>query len=291
MTAPERRIAVLGAGPTGVTVGAGLACLGHRVVLRSDPATALDSEEPRLLELVRHTVLTGRLRFAAGNVDAVREVDTVFCCDLSRYELEELGRTVPQGRVVVSASASSWDSTEEIRRCVRAGVRVVSNPLFLTAGSAVADFLTPERVVIGSDGDEAGEHVASLYRSLQAAIVRTDVHTAELIRHAVNGYFAVKQRYLNALAGLCTEVGADIDGVAQALAYDDRIGGCHTTPAPLWSDLQHSLEVLSRAAGPEQELLHNAAALADCDDRDGSDDPAAGARRGRPCARAPGQPD
>lgn len=267
MTGHERTITVVGDGPTGLTVGAGLASLDHRVVLC--PATATvsgwQSEEPRLPELVRHNVLTGRLRFVRAVTDEVAAADTIFVCSPGRA-FEELARVVPQGCVIVNASASPWDSTERLRRWVRSDVPLVSNPLFLHTGSVVQDFLMPDRIVVGADTREAAEHVASLYRSLRAAVVRTDVYSAELVRHAVNGYFAIKQCYINALAELCTAVGADITSVAAALAYDGRIGDVALTPASLSPELRHSLELLSQGAGPEQELLHCAAALGRCPD-------------------------
>ncbi|MDR7300232.1 hypothetical protein [Haloactinomyces albus] len=260
MTTHERTITVVGNGPTALTVGAGLASLGHRVVLCSAAMSDRHAQEPRLSELVRHSVSTGRLRFVREVTDAVAESGTMVVCSVCRAS-EQPARAMPQGGVLINASVSSGDSTEGLRRWTRPDVSLVSNPLFLRAGSMVQDFLEPDRIVIGADACAATEHVASLYRSLRAEIVRTDVHSADLVRHAVNGYFAVKQCYINALAELCTAVGADIASVAEALAYDARIGGYALTPAPLSAELRHSLELLSQGTGPEQELLHSAAAL------------------------------
>ncbi|RCW44616.1 UDP-glucose/GDP-mannose dehydrogenase family protein [Halopolyspora algeriensis] len=265
MTAQERRITVVGSGPAGLTVGAGLASLGHRVVLCPAAVSGTQEHEPRLPELVRHGLLTGRLRFVREVTDGMADPDTVFvCADLRTFDA--LARAVPRGCVVVNASTSSRERAETLHARLRPGVPLVSNPLFLRTGTMVRDFLQPDRIVIGADTRDAAEHVSSLYRSVRAPLVRTDVRSAELVGHAVDGYFALKQCYINALGGLCTAVGADIDSVAEALAYDDRIGDCAMTPAPLPTDLRHSLELLSQAAEPGQELLHSAVAF----DRPGS---------------------
>lgn len=259
MTAPERRITVVGSGAAGLTVGAGLASLGHHVVL-CPAVPGRQEHEPRLPELVRHGLLTGRLRLAREVTDGVAGSDTLFVC-ADHHALDAQARAMPRGCVVVNASTFSREPIETLRARLRPDVSLVSHPLFLRTGSMVRDFLLPDRIVIGADTCEAADHVGALYRSVRAPFVRTDVPSAELIGNAVDGYFALKQCYINALGGLCEAVGADSTSVAEALAYDDRIGGFAMTPASLPSELRHSLELLSQAAEPGQELLHSAVAF------------------------------
>jgi len=116
----------------------------------------------------------------------------------------------------------------------RHDVAVVSNPEFLREGTAVQDFLAPDRVVIGSDDPEAAISVAALYESLRAPVVITDPATAETVKYVANAFLATKLSFVNAIAAVCEAVGADVDDVMVSLGHDRRIGPEYLQPGPGW---------------------------------------------------------
>ena len=131
--------------------------------------------------------------------------------------------TVPVG--------TSVRTTELLRRD---DVGVVSNPEFLREGSAVHDFLNPDRIVVGSDKQDAAERVAALYARLGAPTVLTDAASAEMIKYAANCFLAMKLSYVNAMAELCERLDADIADVTEGIGYDKRIGQAFLSPGPGW---------------------------------------------------------
>jgi UDPglucose 6-dehydrogenase len=120
------------------------------------------------------------------------------------------------------------------RELKRPDVAVVSNPEFLREGSAIHDFLNPDRVVVGSDNQEAAVRVAALYEKVGAPVVVTDPASAETIKYAANAFLATKISYINAVAAICEGVGADINDVVLGLGYDKRIGHEFLRPGPGW---------------------------------------------------------
>jgi UDPglucose 6-dehydrogenase len=116
----------------------------------------------------------------------------------------------------------------------RADVAVVSNPEFLREGAAVADFLSPDRIVVGCDDQDGAEKVAALYARLGAPTVLTDAASAELVKYAANCFLAMKLSYVNAVAELCERLGADINDVTEGMGYDRRIGKEFLRPGPGW---------------------------------------------------------
>ncbi|MDJ0768711.1 MAG: UDP-glucose/GDP-mannose dehydrogenase family protein [Ilumatobacter sp.] len=248
-------IAIVGTGYVGLTTGACLAHLGFPVVccdIDERKVAALRSGvipivEDGLGEIVHRSVEAGRLSFELG-VDRVREVDVVFLCvptpqdedgsaDL-RYVREaasEIGPLLRPGAVVVNKSTVPVGSFGVVGETLaRDDVQVVSNPEFLREGSAVHDFLHPDRVVIGTDQQAAGDLVASLYGSLDCEIVRTDPTSAELIKYAANGFLAMKISFVNSVAALCEHVGADVASVVDGIGSDRRIGRAFLNPGPGW---------------------------------------------------------
>jgi UDPglucose 6-dehydrogenase len=231
-----RRIAVVGTGYVGLTTGACLASLGHRVIcadldeakvarLREGEVSIL---EPGLADLVRDGLASGRLEFVIGAANlflsAPDPVEVVFLCvptpmgangaaDLTAVKLviSEVRELLPAGCVVVNKSTvpvgtASW--VEEL--LARGDVAVISNPEFLREGSAVRDFLNPDRIVIGAKRADAAERVATLYARLGAPTVLTDVASAEMVKYAANCFLAMKLSYVNALAELCERLGAKV---------------------------------------------------------------------------------
>jgi UDPglucose 6-dehydrogenase len=251
-----RRIAVVGTGYVGLTTGACLASLGHHVVCADVDADKVkrlcagevDILEPGLAELVSEGIAAGRLSFVLGASAAVDGCEVVFLCvptpmgvggvaDLSIVEsvLEEVGALLPPGCVVVNKSTVPVGSAQRTAELLdRDDVAVVSNPEFLREGSAVHDFLNPDRIVVGCDQQDAAERVAALYARLGAPTVLTDAASAELVKYAANCYLAMKLSYVNAIAELCDRLGADVSDVTEGMGYDKRIGQAFLQPGPGW---------------------------------------------------------
>jgi UDPglucose 6-dehydrogenase len=259
-----RNIVVVGTGYVGLTTGACLASLGHRVACADiDPVTVemlqagnVRISEPGLAELVGEGMAAGRLSFVVGAATALAELaadgapaEVVFLCvptpmgvggvaDLSAVEavVEETRDLLPPGCVVVNKSTvpvGTADRTAEL--LARPDVAVVSNPEFLREGSAVRDFLHPDRVVVGTNASpDAAERVAALYARLGAPTVLTGAASAEMIKYAANCFLAIKLSYVNALAELCERLDADVADVTEGLGYDKRIGQAFLAPGPGW---------------------------------------------------------
>ncbi|HEY2764094.1 MAG TPA: UDP-glucose/GDP-mannose dehydrogenase family protein [Pseudonocardiaceae bacterium] len=255
-----RRIAVIGSGYVGLTTGACLASLGHRVVCadldESKVATlsrgVVSIREPGLPELVEQGLAAGRLRFVVGAAEAVGHgpdaAEVVFLCvptpmgaggaaDLAAVEsvVSEVREMLPSGCVVVNKSTVPVGTAALTAGLIgRPDVAVVSNPEFLREGSAVQDFLTPDRIVVGCDAQDAAERVAALYSRLGAPTVLTDAASAEMVKYAANCFLAMKLSYVNAVAELCERLGADVLDVTEGIGYDRRIGQAFLQPGPGW---------------------------------------------------------
>jgi UDPglucose 6-dehydrogenase len=234
-------IGVVGAGWVGLVTAACFAELGHRVVVREIVPEKVESlrrgevpiHEPGLPELIERN--RERLLFTTE----MEELDgprLIFVCvqtpptysgdaDLSAVNraVEEIGD--PAGKALVMKSTVPVGTGRAIRRDAP-DLSYVSCPEFLQEGTAVNDFLHPDRVVIGTDpGDEwAAEAVAAVYEPLGAPIVRTDLSSAEMIKLASNAYLATKISFINEIANVCDEVGADVTEVARGMGLDPRIG-------------------------------------------------------------------
>ena len=204
--------------------------------------------ETGLEELVAEGVAAGRLMFTTDVASAVTHAEVVFLCvptpegedgsaDLSYIQTaaRTLSSLLQSGAVVVNKSTVPVGSTKVVERELkRPDVSVVSNPEFLREGSAIQDFLKPDRVVVGSDDQEAALKVAALYEKVGAPVVVTDPASAETIKYAANAFLATKISYINAVAAICEGVGADIRDVVLGLGYDHRIGHEFLKPGPGW---------------------------------------------------------
>src|SRR5918998_517640 len=145
----------------------------------------------------------------------------------------QIGPVLPAEAVVVNKSTVPVGSTRAVERVLgRDDVVVVSNPEFLREGSAVHDFLNPDRIVIGSDDQSAAVRVASLYIGVTAPIIVTDPPSAETIKYASNAFLATKISFVNAIAAVCEAVGADVKDVVLGMGYDTRIGHEFLRPGP-----------------------------------------------------------
>jgi UDPglucose 6-dehydrogenase len=235
-------IGVVGAGWVGLVTAACFAELGHRVVVREIVPEKVESlrrgevpiHEPGLPELIERN--SERLVFTTEMAELLDGPQLVFVCvgtpptysgdaDLSAVQraVEEIGE--PDGRALVMKSTVPVGTGRAIKRDA-AGLAYVSCPEFLKEGTAVKDFLEPDRVVIGADPEEdwAADAVEAVYEPLGAPIVRTDLSSAEMIKLASNAYLATKISFINEIANVCDEVGADVTEVARGMGLDPRIG-------------------------------------------------------------------
>jgi UDPglucose 6-dehydrogenase len=250
------RIAVIGTGYVGLTTGACLAHLGHTVVCADIDADKIAKlrdgiipiVELGLAELVAEGMASGRLSFVVGSVEAAKNCDIAFLCvptpqgedgsaDLSYVQraAEEISAVLPFEAIVVNKSTVPVGSTKVVEKALkRPDVKVVSNPEFLREGSAVQDFLKPDRVVVGSDDQAAAMKVASLYDGLSTRVIITDPASAETIKYAANAFLATKLSFINAIAAICEGVGADINDVVVGIGSDKRIGENFLRPGPGW---------------------------------------------------------
>jgi UDPglucose 6-dehydrogenase len=275
-------IAIIGTGYVGLTTGACFAHLGHTVVCADvvpEKVERLSRGEIPILEagledLVREGLQSGRLRFVVGSAEPAAASEFAYLCvptpqgldgsaDLSYIEAaaQEIAPVLAPGSIVVNKSTVPVGSTRRVEQALgRSDVFVVSNPEFLREGSAVNDFLHPDRVVIGSDHQAAAIRVASLYSGVPAPLMVTDPASAETIKYASNAFLATKLSFVNAVAALCEAVGADAADVVLGMGYDKRIGHEFLRPGPGWGgscfpkDVQ-ALLYIAREAGYEFDLL------------------------------------
>lgn len=250
------KIAIVGTGYVGLTTGACLASLGHEVVcadIDAEKVAQLSKGkvtifEDGLQELVTKGLKTGNLSFVVGAVKAVFDSEYVFLClptpessdgsaDISIIETvaKEVADSLSRASIIVNKSTLPVGSVRVVENCIqRKDVSVVSNPEFLREGSAVQDFLKPDRVVIGSDDKSAAEKVAQLYSPICKNILITDPASAETIKYAANAFLAARLSFVNALASVCEVVGANIIDVVNGLGSDSRIGTKFLQPGPGW---------------------------------------------------------
>jgi UDPglucose 6-dehydrogenase len=250
------KIAIIGTGYVGLTTGACLSHLGHDVVCADvipEKVESLQRGEVPILEagldeLVHDGIAEGRLSFVLGAEHAVRDAEFIFLClptpqgadgaaDLSfiKAAAREIAPHLPADAVVINKSTVPVGSVDEVRRKLqRPDVHVVSNPEFLREGTAVDDFLHPDRVVIGAHDRAAGERVAELYAKLPCEVLITDPASAETIKYASNAFLATKISFVNAMAAVCEEVGADVRDVVKGMGLDQRIGDRFLVPGPGW---------------------------------------------------------
>ncbi len=248
------RVAMIGTGYVGLVSGACFADFGHHVTCIDKDARkiAMLEEgkipifEPGLDELVHRNVAAGRLKFAIDLTEAVKEADAVFIAvgtpsrrgdghaDLSYvYAAAREIASVAEGyTVVVTKSTVPVGTGDEVERIIRetrpdADISVVSNPEFLREGAAIEDFKRPDRVVVGTEEPRAKEVMAGLYRPLSLnnlPILFTSRRTSELIKYAGNAFLAMKITFINEMADLCEQVGANVQEVARGIGLDNRIG-------------------------------------------------------------------
>jgi UDPglucose 6-dehydrogenase len=264
------RISVIGCGYVGLVTGACFSELGHSVVCTDSDLSKIETllagrlpiYEPYLDGLVQKNGHQGRLRFTADAAEAIRFGDAIFICvgtpplengDADLSGIDRVARTIAtearSPKLVIEKSTVPVKTGEQLQRALAvygrnsgATFQVASNPEFLREGTAVADFLHPERIVVGVEDAQAEQRLREIYRPILNVEFNCPVHTqacppatpptflvttissAELIKHASNSFLALKISYANAIAELCERLGADVNEVTHAMGLDPRIG-------------------------------------------------------------------
>jgi len=248
------RIAMVGTGYVGLVSGACFSDFGHDVVCIDKDQGKIEALhrgtmpifEPGLQALVERNVRGGRLAFSIDLEAAVGGAEAVFIAvgtpsrrgdghaDLSYVfaAAADIARALRGPTVVVTKSTVPVGTGDEVERIIRetapdARARVVSNPEFLREGAAIEDFKRPDRIVVGTEDEEAAELMREIYRPLylnKAPLMVTGRRTAELIKYAANAFLATKITFINELSDLCEAVGGDVQDVARGIGLDNRIG-------------------------------------------------------------------
>ena len=245
------KIAIVGSGYVGLVTGTCFAEIGNNVIcvdIDEEKINELNNNiipiyEPGLEELVVRNKKEGRLSFTTDLKRAVKESEIIFICvgtppkengeaDLSY--VDNVARTIAEimdsYKLIVEKSTVPVETGERVAKIIKAynihkvGFDVVSNPEFLREGSAVNDFMHPDRIVIGYESERAKHIMEKLYDPLKAPIVFTDIKSAEIIKHASNSFLATKISFINAIANICELAGANIEKVADGMGLDKRIG-------------------------------------------------------------------
>jgi UDPglucose 6-dehydrogenase len=247
------RIGVVGLGYVGLTTAACLADLGHDVIgVDIDAARIkmlrrhrLPLYEPGLEELIQRGARGGRLSFSGEIADALSSAEFVFLAvgtppdrrggaDLTALKAaaKGIGQHLVDGVVVVNKSTVPIGTGDLVSEIVAASrpdeaitFSVVSNPEFLREGSAVNDFMHPDRIVLGGHDRKAAERVAELYGPLESPVLFTNLYTAEMIKYASNAFLATKISFINEIARICEKLDADVSVVSEGMGMDERIGG------------------------------------------------------------------
>lgn len=245
------KIAVFGTGYVGLVTAVGLAELGHHVVGADKVAEKIDKiskgevpiYEPGLNELLESNLKKGRLAFSSDLDKTILDSDVIFVCvgtpqgddgsaDMS--QIEEVSRMIAENlnsyKLVVEKSTVPIKTSSWIKRTITLYKKtdmafdIASNPEFLREGSAVSDFLNPDRIIIGVETERAKEILVKIYEKAKDRLVITNIDTAELIKHASNSFLAMKISYINLMANLCEKTDANIEQVAKGMGLDPRIG-------------------------------------------------------------------
>jgi len=245
------RICIIGSGYVGLVTGACFADLGHNVICIDNDESKIKKlqkglipiYEPGLEEMVKRNRKEGRLSFNQNLRDGVKRSEIIFIsvgtpprdngeADLSFVErvAKEIAASMPSYRLIVEKSTVPVNTGEWVEKTIKSFNKrnidfdVASNPEFLREGSAIEDFLHPDRIVIGVKSKRARDMLVDLYKPLNAEIVVTDIKAAEIIKHASNSFLAMKISFINAIANICDKIDVDVVEVARGIGLDKRIG-------------------------------------------------------------------
>jgi len=245
------RVCMIGTGYVGLVSGTCFADIGHNVICVDNDKQKIDTlkkggipiYEPGLENLVKKNVKAGRLSFTTSIREAVEKSLFLFICvgtppkengepDLSSVEkvTQEIGDAMNEYKIIIEKSTVPVQTGKWIRTVVERFSKkikdfdVASNPEFLREGSAIDDFLHPDRIVLGVESKRAEEKLLELYKPIDAPKIITDIASAELIKHASNSFLSAKISFINAVSIVCEKSGADVLKVAEGMGMDKRIG-------------------------------------------------------------------
>ena len=245
------KIVIVGTGYVGLVTGACFADLGNEVCCVDNNKKKIESlkkghitiYEPGLEEMVKRNVKEGRLSFTSSIKTSMKKAEVIFICvgtpskgngepDLIALEkvAHEIAKSMDSYKLIVEKSTVPVETGEWVKRTIntfkKKGVKfdVASNPEFLREGTAIEDFMNPDRVVIGVESARAKKILYDIYEPLNTNIVTTDIKSAEIIKHASNSFLATKISFINAISVICEKAGADIEEVAKGIGLDKRIG-------------------------------------------------------------------
>jgi len=257
-----KRITIIGTGYVGLVSGAGISNFGHQVRCVDIDKKKIDLlndgsipiYEPELKTLIARSVNAKRLTFSVAVEEAIKWAEVIFIAvgtpqgengdaDISAViaVAEQIGINLNNYKVISTKSTVPIGTGKMIQKIIdqnnldKIKYDYCSNPEFLREGSAVRDFLYPDRIVLGTTSDKAFEYLKDVYRSLyinKTPLVHTTVETAEMIKYASNAFLAIKISYINEVANLCDEIGADVHVVAKTLGADGRISPKFLHPGP-----------------------------------------------------------
>lgn len=243
------RVGIIGCGYVGLTTGVCLAELGHRVVcvdndeekIKKLLSGTLPIYEPGLDKLIKKN--KNKIKFSTNIKDAVVNNEIIFICvgtpsnpngspDLSYVEnvAREIAKYLDSYKIIVEKSTVPVETADWIKKTIERYKKnnvefdVVSNPEFLREGTAVQDFLYPDRIVIGVESEKAKKSMLKLYQKIKSPKIVVDTKSAELIKHASNSFLATKISFINAVSNICELSGADVEKVALGIGLDKRIG-------------------------------------------------------------------
>ncbi len=251
-----KKITIVGLGYVGLTTALGFAKLGHSVIgVESDVAklAKLQSGEITIFEQnldleLKKSLDSGLLKLSSSIEVAASESDIYFICVSTPQDssgsadlafvisaCREVGAFAPESSVIVLKSTVPVGTGEKVASLVgRRDIKYASNPEFLREGSALQDFMTPDRIVVGSEDAGTSSRIIALYAKIESLKIETSTKSAELIKYAANSYLAARLSFVNEMASLCEEVGASVDDVMAGMGSDRRIGSSFLSPGPGW---------------------------------------------------------
>jgi UDPglucose 6-dehydrogenase len=245
------KVAILGTGYVGLSTGVCLAEIGHEVVCIDVDERKIDTlkqgkspiYEPGLEELLSKNSSEGRLAFTTSHQQGLSKADMIIIAvgtpqsddgqaDLSFLEqaAKDLAEHIARDYIVVIKSTVPVGTNDYFNQLLlnqlknNVEIKMVSNPEFLRQGSAIQDTLKADRIIIGTEDEDASEKIQEMYRPLNVPFLLTDVRSAEMIKYASNAFLATKISFINGIANLCEATGADVEDVAKGMGYDKRIG-------------------------------------------------------------------
>jgi UDPglucose 6-dehydrogenase len=244
------KLAIIGTGYVGLVTGTCFADLGNEVICADNDKKKIEVlnsggvpiYEPGLDELIKKNVKKGRLSFTGDIKAAINSAEIIFICvgtpprddgsaDLTGIEKvsKDIAEHIDSYKLIVEKSTVPVETGEWVTRTIKSSMKkgcefeIASNPEFLREGSAIKDFMNPDRVVVGVESERSERLLRQLYEPLNTNIVVTNIKGAEIIKHAANSFLATKISFINALSNICEMTGADVEQVAEGIGLDSRI--------------------------------------------------------------------